>query len=127
MELRKKDTFVIRRNLSSKNIDEFKKLSRKVNWTKVTTFVNHACNRLLEILAELSNIAFTNRKLRTKQKTLNNPWIPKFLQKSSKRKRKLYDKYLENELNKPIKNINNASFYSRLCVYPLNYFNFIPN
>ena len=62
----KKDTFVTRRDFSCKNIAEFKKLSREVNW--ILHNVNHAHDRLLEIFTGLYNIAFPKRKLRIKQK-----------------------------------------------------------
>ena len=68
----KKETFVNRRVLSSKNSEE-------VNWTLHN--VTHAYNRFLEIFTGLYNIAFSKRKLKIKQKTLNSPSMTKGLQK----------------------------------------------
>ena len=75
--------------------------------------VNHTYNRFLEIFTGFYGKAFPKRKLRIKQKTLNSPWMTKGLQKSSKRKQKLYYKYLKNELNKQMNYINNASHFTR--------------
>ena len=74
----RKETFVTS-VLSGKNLEEFKRLFREVNWTLQN--VNHAYNRFLEILTGLYNIAFSKRKLKIKQKTLNSPSIRKGLQK----------------------------------------------
>ena len=61
---RKKDNFVTRHILSSKNIKKFKKILREVDWTKITTLYNakHAKNRLLQIYTRLSDIAFPKRR-----------------------------------------------------------------
>ena len=61
---KKKDIFVTRHILSSKNIKKFKKILREVNWTKVTTlyYANHAKNRLPQIYTRLSDIAFPKRR-----------------------------------------------------------------
>ena len=75
----KKETFVNRRVLSSKNSEEFKRLLKEVNWTLHN--VTHAYNRFLEIFTGLYNIAFSKRKLKIKQKTLNSPSMTKGLQK----------------------------------------------
>ena len=75
----KKETFVNRRVLSSKNSEEFKRLLKEVNWTLHN--VTHVYNRFLEIFTGLYNIAFSKRKLKIKQKTLNSPSMTKGLQK----------------------------------------------
>ena len=93
MDYSKIDIFITTSDLSSKNIDEFKKLLREVNWTNVTTMhnVNHAYNRFLETFTGLYEIAFPKRKPRIKQRTLNRPWMKKVYKNHLKRnKKKMY-------------------------------------
>ena len=45
------------------------------------------------------NHAFQIKELSLKLKTVFNPWMTKGLQKSSKRKQKLYDKFLKSKTN----------------------------
>ena len=60
---RRKDIFLTRHILSSKNIKKVKKILREVNWTKVTTLhsANHAKNRLLQIYTRLFDKTFPKR------------------------------------------------------------------
>ena len=50
----------------------------------------------LRILSVIYDHAFPVKEMKIKRKTLLNPWMSKGLQKSSKKKQKLYDKFLKN-------------------------------
>ena len=75
----KKDSFVTRRDLSSKYRRIWKIIKRG------------------ELVTGSYDIAFPRRKLKIKQGTLNSPWIIKGLQKLYKEKQALHDKYLEKQ------------------------------
>ena len=53
----KNDSFVIRPNLSSKNIEQIDKLLWEVNWTNVYTFKSSS-----EMMKGLDNIGFPKKK-----------------------------------------------------------------
>lgn len=72
MNWAKNDSFVIRPNLSSKNIEQIDKLLWEVNWTNVYTFKSSS-----EMMKGLDNIGFPKKKIRVKQKTLNKPTVYK--------------------------------------------------
>ena len=64
--------------------------------------MNAAYNRFLENFSELCDIAFLEQKTKIKNKKLSSTWITKGLQSSSKRKQKLYEKFLKKR-SKPVK------------------------
>ena len=54
----------------------------------------------LDKLVKLYDIAFPERKIEIKQKKLSSPWITEGLKKSSKRKQRLYEKFLKRRNDK---------------------------
>ena len=81
----------------------------------------------MEIFSGLYDIAFPEQKIKIKNKTLNSPWITKDLQRSSKIKQKLYEKFLKKNnktseeryktyktLFKTLKKKSKKSYYSNL-------------
>ena len=88
---------------------------------------NNAYNEFLRIFLGLYNEAFPKQKIKIKRKSFNSPWMTKGLVKSSKKKQRLYEKYLKNrnpvnELNykqyktffKSLKNKSKKNYYSGL-------------
>ena len=57
---------------------------------------NESVNIFLQRFSELYDISFPEISMEIKSKSLMNPWFTKGLQKSSKRKQKLYEKFLKN-------------------------------
>ena len=56
---------------------------------------NEAYNIFLKIFSDLYDVAFPKKEIEIKSKYLNTPWITKEIRKSSKRKQRLYEKYLK--------------------------------
>ena len=57
---------------------------------------------------------FPNVEVRIKTKSLHSPWIAKGIAKSSKRKQKLYEKYLKGELMTPKQHTNCIKIYLKV-------------
>ena len=70
---------------------------RDVIWDdiKITDSVNHSYNRFLQIFLSLYNECFPKIKIKLKPQKLFRPWITLGIRKSSKRKQKLYEKFLK--------------------------------
>ena len=57
---------------------------------------NNAYNEFLRFLLGLYNEAFLKQKIKIKRRSFNSPWMTKGLVKSSKKKQRLYEKFLKN-------------------------------
>ena len=70
---------------------------RDVIWDdiKITDSVNHSYNRFLQIFLSLYNECFPKIKIKLKPQKYFRPWITLGIRKSSKRKQKLYEKFLK--------------------------------
>ena len=70
---------------------------RDVIWDdiKITDSVNHSYNRFLQIFLSLYNECFPKTKIKLKSQKHFRPWITLGIRKSSKRKQKLYEKFLK--------------------------------
>ena len=68
-----------------------------INWDQFlpSNAPNEAYNNFLKIFSDLYDIAFPKKEIEIKSKYLNNPWITIGLRKSSKRKQRLYEKFLK--------------------------------
>ena len=56
---------------------------------------NNAYEYFLKVCSGIYDLAFPVKAISVKRKTLQNPWMTKDLLKSSKRKQKLYEKFLK--------------------------------
>ena len=70
---------------------------RDVKWDgiKLTDSVNHSYNRLLQIFLPLYNKCFPKIKIKLNIQEHFRPWITLGIRESSKRKQKLYEKFLK--------------------------------
>ena len=91
-----KKTF-IKRDINENSITYFKSILNSVDWNLITqtSTPDSSYNILFDKFIKLYDIAFPERKVEIKQKNLTRPWITRGLKKSSKRKQRLYDKYLK--------------------------------
>ena len=73
----------------------------EINWKHLysLTDTNLAYEYFLPTFKGLYNHAFQIKEVSLKFKIAFNPWMTKRLQKSSKRKQKLYDKFLKSKTN----------------------------
>ena len=64
------------------------------------TNTNKAYDIFIEIFSSLYDECFPKKKIKLKPQKYNIPWITKGIKKSSKRKQKLYEKFLKNRNGK---------------------------
>ena len=97
---------ITKREINDKSIAYFKTLLSIVDWKQVLNenSPNNAHNEFLKIFLGLYNEAFPKQKIKIKRKSFNSPWMTKGLVKSSKKKQRLYVKFLKNR--NPEKELN---------------------
>ena len=88
---------IFKRNISDQLIEKIKQKLRNIDWNniKILRNVNDAYSKFLEIFLSLSNECFPKIKVKLKPQRHFNPWITMGIRKSSKKKQKLYDKFLK--------------------------------
>ena len=92
-----KKTKITKRDFNEKNIQNFHFLLENINWDQFlpSNAPNEAYNNFLKIFSDLYDIAFPKKEIEIKSKYLNTLWITIGLRKSSKRKQRLYEKFLK--------------------------------
>lgn len=92
-------TTIHKRVFNEPSITKFRQLLLGANWEliKETKNPNDSYNLFLKLFTREYNSAFPKRKFNIKAKTLLSPWMSKGLLKSSKKKQKLYEKFLKNK------------------------------
>ena len=97
-----KERFIFRRYLSDISVEKFKCKLCNVSWDSITNSsdTNKAYENFIEIFSSLYDRCFPKKKIKLKPQKYNNPWITKGIKKSSKRKQKLYEKFLKNRNEK---------------------------
>ena len=83
-----------------------------------------AYKHFFETFILVSDNFFPKVKVRTKTKSLHSPWIMKGISKSSKRRQKLYEKYLKSRTNdtKTVYKLCKNLFESLKCRAKQNYY-----
>ena len=96
LETFKNETIISKRFIDKKSIKKFCDSLKTMNWELVTetNHAEHSYHVFKEIFTRCYDKNFPKKEVTVKPKTLNFPWITEGLKKSSKRKQKLYDKYL---------------------------------
>ena len=104
-----KKTTIRKREITEKSKQYFAELLNEVNWKQLYTLYdpNLAYEFFLRTFSALYDHAFPLKEVRVKVKTVMNPWMTKGLQKSSKKKQKLYEKFLKNRTNENEKKYKN--------------------
>ena len=95
--LNRKET-IYKRNLKIKNLEKLKNKCGETNWENVTSCNNaeNAFELFSEKLQNIFNSTCPIEEKTLKNKEVKNPWMTEGLKKSSKRKQKLYNKFLKN-------------------------------
>ena len=90
-------SFIYKRIFDAKAIELFKQKLYETSWDdiQVSQNPNDAYKAFLNKFSD-SYIFFPKKKIELKSKDLKSPWITKGIKKSSKRKQRLYEKYLKN-------------------------------
>ena len=93
---------IVKRDINKASIAHFKSLFNSIDWNLVTqtSLPNDSYNIFLEIFVQIYDQAFPERKTEIKPKNLVNPWITRGLRKSSRKKQRLYDKFLKQRNSK---------------------------
>ena len=93
---------VIKRDINEASIEHFKSLFNSIDWDLVTqtSLPNHSYNIFLEKFVQIYDQAFPERKFEIKAKNLVSPWITRGLRKSSRKKQRLYEKFLKQRNSK---------------------------
>ena len=91
-----------KRYFSQENIDTFKFLLENIKWNQLlpTNSPDKAYDIFLKVFYDLYETAFPKKIIEIKTKYLETPWITRGLQKSSKRKQRLYEKFLKKRTKK---------------------------
>ena len=84
----------------------------EVNWKHLYSLAdtNLAYEYFLHTFSGLYNHAFPIKEVSLKLKNVFNPWVTKGLQKPSKKKQKLYDKFLKSKTNENEKKYKTYKF-----------------
>ena len=89
-------TIIYKRTFNEESVDDFKYLLNHVDWNYiVNSDTNESYKNLKMKFSELYDVAFPETKIEIKAKNLLSSWLTKGLRKSSKRKQKLYEKFLK--------------------------------
>ena len=89
-------TIIYKRTFNEESVDDFKYLLNHVDWNYiVNSDTSESYYKFLMKFSELYYVAFPETKIEIKTKNLLSPWLTKGLRKSSKRKQKLYEKFLK--------------------------------
>ena len=100
------DNFIFKRYINDETMNNFKNKLNEINWENIKNIEcpESAYNLFLQQFSAAYENAFPKVKIKIKIKNLLSPWISKGILKSSKKKQKLYDKYLKNRTYKNEKN-----------------------
>ena len=87
-----------KRSYRKKNIDKFKNTLHNRDWDDIqkTEDPNKAYKYFLDIFTGIYDNSFQKREVKVKFKSDQSPWITKGIAKSSKKKQRLYEKFLKN-------------------------------
>ena len=92
---------VHKRNYDENTIESFKQHRREIDWTELKKCEdpNETYKHFFEAFILVYDNFFPKVKVRIKTKSLHSPWITKGIAKSSKRKQKVYGRYLKRRTN----------------------------
>ena len=89
---------ITKRDLSKNNIDKFRQTLKLTNWDEV--LLSKEANLAFNIFHNQFTTVFDNicpvKEVKVKSKNVLNPWFDKSLLRSSRKKQKLYNKFLKN-------------------------------
>ena len=101
-KIENKVTYITRRITKQDAIEKFNQDLYKISWDDIikNKNPNEAYNMFLQKVKVLYDQYFPKQFIKIKEKDLRSPWITRGIKKSSKRKQKLYNKFLKNRNNK---------------------------
>ena len=119
-----KNTVIFKTVFDTESIELFKQKLHETNWDDIEVSQNpdEAHKSFLNKFSDLYGTYFPKKQIKLKSKDLQSSWITNGIRKSSKRKKRLYEKFLKNrnernELNTKLK----RNFLNQLKNVPRNY------
>ena len=102
-----------KRSYCEKNIDKFKNILHNRNWDDIKKIEdpNKAYKYFLNIFIDIYDKSFPKSEVKVKFKSDQSPWITKGIAKSSKKKQRLYEKFLKNRTPKMKRHIKLIKTY----------------
>ena len=96
---------IIKRDINEGSMKYLKTIFNSTDWDLLTQILstNDSYHIFLERFINVYDQAFPETKIELKRKNLSSPWISKGLRKSSKRKQRLYEKFLKQGSDKNYK------------------------
>ena len=100
-KIENKVTYITKRITKQDAIKKFNQDLYKTSWDDIikNKNPNEAYNMFLQKVKVLYDQYFPKQYIKIKEKDLHSPWITRGIKKSSKRKQKLYNKFLKNRNN----------------------------
>ena len=97
-KIKNETSFLYKRNFNTDAKHAFQNELYGTNWKDIETFTdpNEAYKAFLETFLILYDKYFPKQKIKVKTKDLQSPWVTKGIKKSSKKKQRLYQKFLKN-------------------------------
>ena len=97
-----KNTVIFKTVFGTESIELFKQKLYETNWddTEVSQKPDEAYKSFLNKFSDSYNTYLPKKQIKLKSKDLRSPWITDGIRKSSKRKQRLYEKFLKNRNKK---------------------------
>ena len=112
-KIKNETSFLYKRDFNTDTKHAFQNELYETNWKDIETFTdpNEAYKAFLEKFLILYDKYFPKQKIKVKTKDLQSPWVTKGIKKSSKKKQRLYQKFLK---NRNVKNETEYKSYKKL-------------
>ena len=109
LERKTNNEYILRRDISESNVKKFKEPMNIVDWNLITQtlILNDSYCIFIEKFIKIYDQAFPLQKIKIKGKSLVSPWITKGIRKSSRKKQRLYEKFLKYKTIKTLETYQN--------------------
>ena len=104
LERKGNNEYILRRDIGKSNVEKFKELTNTADWSLITQTLNpnDSYSIFIETIIKIYDQAFPLQKIKIKGKSLVSPWIIKGIRKSSRKKQRLYEKFLKQKTTKTL-------------------------
>ena len=89
--------YIYKGNINIETVEKFNKKLYEIDWNEVKS-CEHPSKSYETFLTKFLSIyddLFSKKKIKVKSKDIQSPWITAGIKKSSKRKQRLYEKFLK--------------------------------
>ena len=109
LDRKSNNEYFLRRDISENNVKKFKALMNTVDWNLITQTLNPNDSYciFIEKFTKIYDQAFPLQKIKIKGKSLVSPWITKGIRKSSRKKQRLFEKFLKHKTTKTLETYKN--------------------